>query len=555
MLNPQSSILFILGIGVFGGIAGAWFFQKIKVPQVLGYLVIGIIIGKSGMHLIDSDIIDSLKDFNYFALGIIGFLVGGELHGSTMKKYGKQFSAILFGEGVLAFTLVTIAISLVLYIFTGNFSASLAGGIVFGAIASATDPASTMAVLWEYRSKGVLTTTIIAIVALDDALAMTLYGLGTGVAQIIIGGDTSIWEQALRVSVELLGAVALGGAAGFFMNLIIRFSSDKNRTMIFTIGTLLIVISLSLMLNIDVILASMTLGIVITNMAPNRSKELFSLVKNFASPIYVLFFVLVGARLTLENMPGFLWIIVGLYVLFRSGGKMFGAWMGAKLTKADPVVQKYTGMGLFAQGGVAIGLAIMASQHLGELSLGNGINLGDIIISGVTATTFIVQVIGPSMVKIAIKLAGESGKNITEEDVIAKWKVSDVLDTMVPVVKKSDSVKNVVGLFSESKYFCLPVTDQKNRTVGMITMNDLKELMISQDTWEWILAEDILTETSDILTKEMPLEEAITILRQLGREQLPVVESESNRVPAGILDTRVVRKLVNNEIVGVKQVE
>ncbi len=555
MLNPQSSILFILGIGVFGGIAGAWFFQKIKVPQVLGYLVIGIIIGKSGMHLINSDIIASLKNFNFFALGIIGFLVGGELHGSTMKKYGRQFSAILFGEGVLAFTLVTIAISLVLYIFTGNFAASLAGGIVFGAIASATDPASTMDVLWEYRSKGVLTTTIIAIVALDDALAMTLYGLGTGAAQIIIGGDTSIAEQALKIGVELLGAVALGGAAGFFMNLIIRFSSDKNRTMIFTIGTLLIVISLSLMLNIDVILASMTLGIVITNMAPNRSKELFSLVKNFASPIYVLFFVLVGARLTLGNMPGFLWIIVGLYVLFRSGGKMFGAWLGAKITKADPVVQKYTGMGLFAQGGVAIGLAIMASQHLGELSLGNGINLGDIIISGVTATTFIVQVIGPSMVKLAIKLAGESGKNITEEDVIAKWKVSDVLDTKVPVVKKSDSVKDVVTLFSESKYFCLPVTDQENRTVGMITMNDLKELMISQDTWEWILAEDILTESSDILTKSTPLEEAITILRQLGREQLPVVESESNPEPAGILDTRVVRKLVNNEIVGVKQVE
>ena len=103
MLNPQSSILFILGIGIFGGIAGAWFFQKIKVPQVLGYLVIGIIIGQSGMKLINSDIIDSLKHFNFFALGIIGFLVGGELHGSTMKKYGKQFSAILLGEGVLAF--------------------------------------------------------------------------------------------------------------------------------------------------------------------------------------------------------------------------------------------------------------------------------------------------------------------------------------------------------------------------------------------------------------------------------------------------------------------
>ena len=530
MLNPQSSILFILGIGIFGGIAGAWFFQKIKIPQVLGYLVIGIIIGQSGLKLINSDIINSLKHFNFFALGIIGFLVGGELHGSTMKKYGKQFSAILIGEGVLAFSLVTISVSLVLYLFTKNFSASLAGGIVFGAIASATDPASTMDVLWEYRSKGLLTTTIIAIVALDDALAMILYGLGTGAARMIIGGDTSIWQQAIRISIELFGAVAMGGAAGFFMNIIIRYSSDKNRTMIFTIGTLLIVISLSLMLNIDVILASMTLGIVITNLAPLRSKELFNLIKNFASPIYVLFFVLVGARLTLGNMPGFLWIIVGLYVFLRSVGKMLGAWIGAKLTKAAPVVQKYTGMGLFAQGGVAIGLSIMASQHLGNLML---------------------QIIGPTTVKIAIKLAKEDGMNITEEDVIAKWKVADVLDANVPMVKTSDSVKEIVTLFSKSSYFCMPVVDQQNKTVGMITMNDLKELLISQDTWEWILAEDILSTTSDVITKGTALKDAITTLRQLGKEQLPVIDTLANQEPVGILDTRVVRKLVNNKMVGI----
>ena len=552
MLNAQYSIMLILGLAVFGGIAGAWFFQKIKIPQVLGYLVIGLIIGKSGLKFINSDVILSLDNFNFFALGIIGFLVGGELHGSTMKKYGKQFSAILLGEGILSFSLVTISVSLVLYIFTKNFAASLAGGIVFGAIASATDPASTMDVLWEYRSKGVLTTTIIAIVALDDALAMTLYGLGTGAAQMIIGGDTSVLEQLLSISMELFGAVALGGAAGAFMNLIVRYSSDKTRTMVFTIGTLLIVIALSLMLHLDVILAAMTLGIVITNLAPKRSKELFALIKSFASPIYVLFFVLVGARLTLNNMPGFLWIIVGLYVFFRSAGKMLGAWLGAKITKADPVVQKYTGMGLFAQGGVAIGLSIMASQHLNHLVIADGIYLGDIIITGVTATTFIVQIIGPSMVKIAIKLAKESGKNVTEEDIIAKLSLEEVLQKDTPIIKETDSVTQLVSYFTQSEYFCLPVVDKENKTIGMITMNDLKQLIASQDTWDWILAKDIIDPTHDLIIKSRPLEDALMTLKQLGREQIPVIESEENPVPVGILDTRVVRKLVNKKMVGIE---
>jgi Kef-type K+ transport system membrane component KefB len=551
MLSSSSSILFILGIGIFGGIAGAWFFQKMKIPQVLGYLAIGIIIGKSGVKMINSDVIASLANFNFFALGIIGFMVGGELHGSTLKKYGKQFSAILLGEGILSFTLVTLSISMVLYIFTKNFAASLAAGIVFGAIASATDPASTMSVLWEYRAKGVLTTTVIAIVALDDALAMTLYGLGTGLAQMILGGEASLLTQLSGISIELFGAVILGGIAGYLMNLIVRYSSDKTRTMVFGIGTLLILIALSLTLEVDVILATMTMGIVVTNLAPERSKEFFELIKSFSAPIYVLFFVLVGARLVLVNMPWFLWVIVGLYVVFRSLGKMVGTWLGAKISHAEPVIQKYAGFSLFAQGGVAIGLSIMATQHLQNMEISPGIFLSDIIITGVTATTFIVQIIGPPMTKLAVKLAKEIGKNITEEDVIAKWTVSDVLDDSVPLVNITDSVKQVVSLFMENDYFCLPVVGNDNKTVGTITMNDLKLLMGSQDTWEWILIGDIIVHSHDVITKSEPLEEAMRTLKQLGREQLPVVESKENPVSVGILHNRDVRKLVDRELVSI----
>lgn len=549
MLSSSSSILFILGLGLFGGIAGAWFFQKIKVPQVLGYLAIGIIIGKSGFKIINSDVIASLNNFNFFALGIIGFMVGGELHGSTMKKYGKQFSAILLGEGILAFSLVTISISMVLYLFTKNFAASLAAGIVFGAIASATDPASTMSVLWEYRAKGVLTTTIIAIVALDDALAMALYGLGTGLAQMIIGGNASLGAQLSGIAIELFGAIILGAVAGFIMNLIVRYSVDKARTLVFGIGILLIVIALSLSFGIDVILAAMTMGIFVTNLAPERSKEFFELIKSFSTPIYVLFFVLVGARLVLTNMPGFLWIIVALYVIFRSAGKMSGAWIGAKISHAEPVVQKYTGLSLFAQGGVAIGLSIMATQHLQNLEISDGIFLSDIIITGVTATTFIVQILGPPMTKLAVKLAKETGKNITEEDIIAQWKVADVLDSTVPQVRNTDSVKDVVSLLSESSFFCLPVVDQAGKSIGMVSMNDLKQLMVSQDTWEWILAGDIISPVKEVITKTESLKDALKTLKQLGLEQLPVVDSEDNPIPVGLIDTRVVRKMVNRKLV------
>ncbi|HKL21672.1 MAG TPA: cation:proton antiporter, partial [Tichowtungia sp.] len=194
-------LLTIIGLCIFLGVIGAWLFQKLRIPQVVGYIVIGVLIGQSGFQLVDQADILALRPFNLFALGLIGFLVGGELHGSIFKKYGKQFTAILLGEGLAAFLLVGISCTLIVQMICHDWIVSLAAGTVFGAIASATDPASTIDVLWEYRTAGVLSTAIVAIVALDDALAMTLYGIGTSTAQMLTSGEGSITAELGQVAV------------------------------------------------------------------------------------------------------------------------------------------------------------------------------------------------------------------------------------------------------------------------------------------------------------------------------------------------------------------
>ncbi|HPS53024.1 MAG TPA: cation:proton antiporter, partial [Phycisphaerae bacterium] len=217
-MESHLGLLFVLGIGVLGGTIGALLFQKLKVPQVVGYIGIGLLIGDTGFGIVPSDQIAQFKQLNLFALGIIGFLVGGELSGDIFRKYGKQFMGILMGEGLAAFILVGIASGLVIYFVVHNTAAAVAAGIVFGAIASATDPASTIDVLWEYRSRGILTTAIIAIVALDDALAMTLYGLGTSAAGMLMGENASFAAAFMKLSVELFGSILLGGVAGLLLN-------------------------------------------------------------------------------------------------------------------------------------------------------------------------------------------------------------------------------------------------------------------------------------------------------------------------------------------------
>ncbi len=543
-------VLAVLGICVAGGIIGAWIFQKFNVPQVVGYIVVGVLIGDTGFGLLHPQDIAALQPFNNFALGLIGFLVGGELSGSIFKKYGKQFTAILLGEGLAAFSLVGLASTVIVYWVCHDWVTAIAAGVVFGAIASATDPASTIDVLWEYRSAGVLTTAIVAIVALDDALAMTLYGLGTSVATILTqsGGD-SIGTTLMHTGIELGGAIVLGIACGFVLDAMMQYLPQTEKRLGMSIGVLLVCIGLSVAFNMDVILSTMAVGIVLINRAPNRSKKLFETVRSFSTPIYIIFFVLVGARLSLGNMPAWIWALVVTYVLMRSLGKWMGAYWGGRLSKAELPVRNYLGMAIFAQGGVAVGLSIVASHNLQHIQVTEAMSLGDMIIFTVTATTLCVQLIGPAFAKLAIKKAGEIGRNVTEEDITAELKVVDVVDTDIVPLLEGTPLNEVVQHFAEQEAFVYPVVSSDGTIIGVLTFDMLKELLVDRDTWQWLVVGDVMKPLRHHLLSTMNLAEALEEMRNNQVEALPVVENEESGKLLGVLDQRAALRSVGAELV------
>ncbi len=243
------NLVLLFGLVVFGGTIGARLFHKLHFPQIIGYIIIGLIIGESGLKLISEQVISIVQPLNYFALGIIGFMIGGELKSDIFKKYGKQFIAILLAEGIAAFILVGLGTSLLTYLFTGDLKLSIALGVVLGAISSATDPASTIQVLWECKTRGPLTTATIAVVALDDALALSLYAFGTGLAGILTGYRTAGPVAAAGAAVYELGAALLVGfIAGLVLKSILVRIHDRDSTLTFAIGAVLLEIGLSLTL-------------------------------------------------------------------------------------------------------------------------------------------------------------------------------------------------------------------------------------------------------------------------------------------------------------------
>jgi CBS domain-containing protein len=302
----------------------------------------------------------------------------------------------------------------------------------------------------------------------------------------------------------------------------------------------------------DVILTTMAIGITVVNLSPRRSQELINHLKSLSTPIYILFFVLVGARLGISSMPGWLWIIVLVYIIGRSFGKIVGAWFGAKITNADNVVRKFTGIGLLAQGGVAIGLSIMASQHLNNIHISEGLFLGDVIIFGITTTTFIVQVIGPPLVKVAVRLAGEIGKNLTEDDIIAKWKVMDVMNRNIISVLENSPLRTIFERFQTTNSPFLPVVDENKKLLGIISIDQIKDAILDDSFWDWLVASDIMAPPPEIVIENQSLSDAINLMNQLYTEHLPVSSSSSDGAITGILDRLSIKQAVNREILSLR---
>jgi Kef-type K+ transport system membrane component KefB/CBS domain-containing protein len=538
------NVLIILGLALFGGTIGGKLFQKIKVPQVVGYIAIGIIIGQNVLHLVPLSVVKKFEPFNYFALGLISFMIGGELKLSALKKYGKQFISILFFEALGAFFFVSILVFTIGMFLLHNLVVSLVMALLLGSMSAATAAAGTTDVLWEYKTRGPLTSMLLGVVALDDILALFLFAVFSSISTMFLGvRGGNVLNELGGLGYELGAAVIVGGGSGYVLARLLRTFLDENKTLTFSIGAILLVLGLSVALKIDMLLSSMIMGILITNIAPIRSKEVFKLLDRVATPIYVLFFVLVGTSLNLGGINVVIGVLIVVYLIGRTAGKMIGARLGGLLSKAVPTVSKYLPLCLFSQSGVAIGLAILAQQRFPE-------NIGGTVIVIITATTFLVQLIGPPFIKQAVVKAGETGLNITQDDLIKTIKTGEVLSKKSPLIAENTSLKKILAIFSRNDELYYPVVDKKKHLRGIISIDSIKETLMAQELSDFLLAHDIMEPPVTTCTATTPLTEAEDIMDHFHVDYLPVIKGDN--VTEGVVERRGIQRYVATRLLDVE---
>lgn len=379
-----------LGLLIIFSLTGARIARRFNLPNVTGYLVGGLILGPSLLGVItkvDSPMIDFINDV---ALAGIAFNIGGEFLLEDFKKVGKESFIITFFEVMGAVVLAFVMMYFVL-------RQDLVFSLIASAMAAATAPAGTMMVIRQYRAKGPLTNTILPIVALDDALGVMVFGVAISIAKVIIGGGHGSFLMFVQPLIEIVLSLGLGMISGLILANIAGKTKTQEELLALLIFFVLMNTGISKATGLSPILSGMMIGAVFVNIGP-KQMHVFSILNDFTTPINLLFFSVAGASLDVSILMkiGFVGIA---YVIGRFSGKVLGAGLGAKLAKEPQTVQKYLGLTLLPQGGVAIGLSMSIASILPEYS--------DSIVTLILFSVLVFEISGPILAKYGIGKAGE----------------------------------------------------------------------------------------------------------------------------------------------------
>ncbi|HEO72188.1 MAG TPA: hypothetical protein ENN80_13080, partial [Candidatus Hydrogenedentes bacterium] len=315
----------LLGIAAAAGFYAAYVARWVKLPSIIGYMAVGIVLGPSVLRLIDEAAVERFSFLTEVALGFVAFSIGSELNMPSLKRQGIGIVSIILAESFAAFVVVVIAV----YLLTRDLPQAL----ILGSMAPASAPAGTVAVIQEYKARGSLTKALYAVVGFDDGLAIIIFAFAVAAAKSLLireatGTASSIvsalWEPAREVGLSFL----IGGIIGFVFCQLVRRLESARDILVILFAAVFIGIGLSIRWHLSLILTNMAVGFVLANMRSEAS------VRRIAAPlldvmplVFILFFFLAGAHLKVAALPS-LGLLGVVYIVGRTTGLLGGAFLG-----------------------------------------------------------------------------------------------------------------------------------------------------------------------------------------------------------------------------------
>ncbi len=555
-------VLTPLAIILLGALAGGRLASLCHIPRVTGYLLTGLLLGPSLAHLLglppvlSEEALNSLSILSHIGLALILTNIGAQFRTENLRRWGGRILIFSLAETSGTFFLVGAATCLTNFLFLGHavgtwtvLETSLVLGVLFGSIAMTTAPAATMMVIRECESEGPVTTAVMTLIGLNNLATITLFTLA---ATLLTRSEPS-YSIAL---VQLLVPVTLGGLLGLALSFWAQRLELGSEHKLLLLGGVILTVGLCRVLQVNPLLACFTLGMVLANSSPLWHR-LYESLKQVDYPLYVVFFVLAGARLHLETL--FHIGLLGLaYVVARSLAKWFGPRIGARLGRFGARERSTIGYTLFSQGGVAIGLAGALAVSWPEG--------GPLVETVVLGSVVVFELVGPLAVRYGLVKAGEVpllsllqkrvplGTLEGLHSVVSHFRsslglpaghrlkdpgdilVRHVMRQNVETIRNDTPYHDLLKIIAHSRYDRFPVVDGGGGFVGMINYTEIRNLLFEPSLVSLVVAGDLTSANTYALHPDQPLREVLTLLeRKRSISFFPVVDRDHPERLLGML--------------------
>ena len=387
-IDTTSQLLLTLGSILLAGLVLSTVAQRSLLPRATLLLIFGAMIGKDSLDLIPQFFVNQFDLIAEITLLMVGFLLGGKLTRSSLKGH----TGISFSISICAALLPTLAVCLGMI----AMGVTIEIAVLLGCFAAATAPAAILDVVQESQIKNRFSELLLLIVVLDDVWALLLFGIGMAIVTSLNGVAGEAGFAGL-VAWELGGAVLLGVAIGLPAAYLTGRIKPGKPMLSEALGIVFLCGGIALWLEVSFLIAAIVMGAVIANLARHHDYP-FHAIEGIESLFMIVFFVLAGASLELGALAA-IGVIGVVYILCRTLGKYLGAWIGGYLSQSGQDKQLWMGVALLPQAGVAIGMALVASNRFPEYR--------QIMLPMVIASTVVFEIIGPIFTRLAIQRSNQ----------------------------------------------------------------------------------------------------------------------------------------------------
>ncbi|MBM7557402.1 cation:proton antiporter [Halanaerobacter jeridensis] len=408
--HVDHKVVYVIGVLVFFSFIIISITKKLKIPKVVGYVLVGILFSVSTVNRVPflsgqakewyAYLINSFSYVTVLTVSFISFKIGTELSIEVLKKLEVEFALIVFLESIGSFALVTGSMLLL--------EQPLFLALVLGAIACATAPAATVMVLKEYKAHGELTATLLVVLALDEALAVIIFSFAEPIA-LTCGAEhmsLTFTNGFLIPLIKVLGAISLGLLAGYFSQKAMVDYHSKVKKVLLLLTTVFGVSAIAIFFHASPLIANLSVGFAYRNFC-KRHLGIAEHMDTITIPLYAIFFILAGMQIKIASITSVSFLIIAVtYFVARTIGKLGGSYLGAKLSGAPKKVEKYIGLGLLPQIGVAIDLAYKVERDFAHLA-GEKAKLGMLVFNILLFTAAITEILGPLATEYGLNQAGE----------------------------------------------------------------------------------------------------------------------------------------------------